>query len=222
MSHEKLEKIFSGLRPGETVLIEYEPASSPELLFYLLFQYCKSKGIDLIVDDIGDTLIEFMTRLKLTGLATPELEKTDVMKIGGYRNIGRLIGAIELDRYTLDFKYYEKIYDKWQAGKGTVFNPVLGMHKIFMMSERNEAIRLVRNISEFVGNTARIAFYFINQKTLQESTPEVLYLLEEISTSILKWERKCESATLRVIKASNHRICGEMAVLSAKDILEYR
>ncbi len=221
MPHEELEKIFSGLKPGETVLIEYESISSPELLLYLLSQYSKEHKIDLIVDDIADTLIEFITRLKLTGLPTAELEGTDVIKIGGYQNVGKVIGAIELDRYTLDLKYYGKIYERWRAGRDTVFNPVLGIHKIFLISERNEAIRLIRNISKFVGNTTRIAFYFINRKTLEGHMPEVLYLLEEISTTVLKWERKCESVALRVIKASNHEICGEIAVLSAEDILSY-
>ena len=223
MSREQLEKIFSGIRPGETVLIEYKPSSSPELLLYFMVRYCSRKGVEVIIDDLADTLIEFITRLKLKGISTQEIEEAKVMKIGGYRSIGKIVSTIELDKYTLDFKYYGRVYDKWRAGKNNIFNPVLGMHKVFLMSDHGEAIRLVRNISFFVGNVTRIAFYFINRETMEMRTPDALSLLEEISTTILTWDRnrKCDNVIVRVVKSVNEDICGSIVEIPVKDMMKY-
>ncbi|WP_456454041.1 DUF257 family protein [Thermococcus sp.] len=221
MGHEQLEKILAGIKAGETVLIEYEPVSSPELLLHFMVRYCGKNGRELIIDDLADTLVEFMTRLKLKGVPVQHLEKASVMKIGGYRNVGKIINTIELDKYTLDFKYYGKVYDRWRAGKDTLFNPVLGIYKVFLMSEHTEAIRLVRNISTFVGNTTRIAFYFINRETIKNRNPDAFSLLEEIATSILSWERRCDSVVLRVVKSANEEICGSTAEVPVEDIIGY-
>lgn len=221
MGHEQLERIFESMRAGETVLIEYEPASSPELLLHFMVRYCGRRGVDLIIDDIADTLVEFMTRLRLKGIPVQHLEKASVMKIGGYRNVGRIINTIELDKYTLDFKYYGKVYDRWRAGRDTLFNPVLGIYKVFLMSEHTEAIRLVRNISTFVGNTTRIAFYFINRRAIESRNPDAFSLLEEVSTSILSWEKGCDSVVLRVVKSANEEICGSTSEVPVEDIMGY-
>ncbi|AIF68658.1 hypothetical protein PAP_01080 [Palaeococcus pacificus DY20341] len=217
----ELELIFSNLKPGETVLIEYDSISSPELLLYIISRYCEKRGIQVIIDDIGDTLAEFITRLEIIGLPTDKLLKTDVIKIGGYRKLGNVVDRVEIDKYTLDFKYYGKIYDKWRANENISFNPVLGIHKLFLVAENNEAIRLVRNISTFVGNKTRIALYFINKQSMERRNPEIVPLLEEVATSVLEWKKTCRGTMLRVLKAPSEEICEKTVELSIEELREY-
>ena len=221
MTCTELELIFSNLKPGETVLIEYEPTSSPELLLHIISRYCEKNGIKTIIDDIGDTLVEFVTRLDIMDLPTDRIMKTDVIKIGGYRKAGTVVDRVEIDKYTLDFKYYGRIYERWYTRGNVPFNPVLGMHKLFLVAENNEAIRLVRNISSFVGNKTRIALYFINKQALERRNPEIIPLLEEVATSVFVWKKTCSGAMLRVIKSASEKICEKTVELSIEELGEY-
>ncbi len=212
-----IEPIILKIRPGETVLVEYSSVSSPEILLYLISRRFMKAGNPVLIDDISDTFVEYVTRLELMGLDTDDLVGIPVIKIGGSREFGNVVGRVEVDKYSLDFKYYGKIYDK-VVPERVVCNPVLGIHKLFVALERQEVIRLVRNISTFVGRKSRFALYFINRDVLEKKTPELLPLLEETASTVLQWEADRGKYRLRTTKAANDEILGMAVSLNFKDV----
>ncbi|NJE76460.1 DUF257 family protein [Thermococcus sp. ES12] len=217
MACHGIDKILLKIRPGETVLVEYSAVSSPELLLYLMCRRCGNVESPVLIDDISDTFSEYVIRLELMGLDTEPLMEIPVIKIGGNREFGNVVGRVEVDKYSLDFKYYGKIYDKVVPEK-VVCNPVLGIHKLFVALERQEVIRLVRNISTFVGRKSRFAFYFINRDVMERKNPELLPLLEETASTVLQWEAGKGKYRLRALKAANDEILGSVVSMSFKDI----
>ncbi|ASJ13270.1 DUF257 family protein [Thermococcus thioreducens] len=217
MAYRGIDLILFNILPGETVLVEYSSVSSPEILLYLICRGCTNAGRPVLIDDISDTFAEYVTRLELMGLDTDDLMEIPVIKIGGSREFGNVVGRVEVDKYSLDFKYYGKIYDKVVPEK-VVCNPVLGIHKLFVALERQDVIRLVRNISTFVGRKSRFALYFINRDVLEKRTPELLPLLEETASTVLQWEAERGKYRLRAVKAANDEILGSEVSMSFKDI----
>ncbi|WP_258083655.1 DUF257 domain-containing protein [Thermococcus thermotolerans] len=217
MAYRGIDVILFNIRPGETVLVEYSSVSSPEILLYLICRGCTNAGHPVLIDDISDTFAEYVTRLELMGLDTDDLMEIPVIKIGGSREFGNVVGRVEVDKYSLDFKYYGKIYDKVVPEK-VVCNPVLGIHKLFVALERQDVIRLVRNISTFVGRKSRFALYFINRDVLEKRTPELLPLLEETASTVLRWEAESGNYRLMAIKAASDEILGAVVSLNFKDV----
>ena len=219
MAFQTFDSILFGLRPGETVLVEYGSTSSPELLLYLVCSRCRARGWPLLIDDISDSFAEAITRLEIMGLGLEQLKNVPVIKVGGNREAGSVFGRVEVDKYSLDFKYYGEVYEKIMP-HDVVFNPVLGMHKLLVTLERHEVMRILRNISTFVGKKSRIALYFVNRDAVNKHSPEILPLLEETATTVLRWDFDGGKYRLRVIKAANGSILGSNASMSFKDILK--
>lgn len=212
-----LDSIFFGVRPGETVLVEYTPISSPEVLFYLMVSKSMERGVPVLIDDVADTFPEYLTRLKLLGVPTEDLLKLPVIKIGGSKDVGDVMGKIDIRRYSLDFDEYRRVYEKI-IPKEVIFNPVLGIYKLFVTLDPLEARRLIRNITNFVGNETRFAVYFIDSGTLGLKSPESLALFEEMVTSVFRWELDKDVYKLRAIKSPNPNILGSEISFSAEDL----
>ncbi len=223
MAEQGFGFIFSKMRAGETVLIEYSSASSPEVLLYVMGKYCQQKNIPMIIDDVADTMVEFLTRLELMGLSVERFQNVAVIKIGGHRISGKIVGKIDIEKYFLDPQYYIPVYERVRPSK-MVCNPVLGVYKLFLINTIKEfgegGIRLLRNISKYVGNTTRIAFYFLNHDLMKSKFPELLYLFEEISTSIMQWERKGSVFQLKVVKSANNEILDKIATITFDEIMK--
>ncbi len=219
MAIQAMDSILFGLRPGETVLVEYGSTSSPELLLYLICRRCRDQRKPVLLDDISDSFAEALARLELMGLKLEGLSNVPVIKIGGNRDAGSVFGRVEVDKYSLDFKYYGEIYEKVVPHE-VVFNPVIGMHKLFVALERREVIRLLRNISTFVGKKSRITLYFVNRDAVERYSPEIISLFEETATTVLRWEFDGNKYRLRVVKAVNGSILGSSVSFSFKDIMK--
>lgn len=212
-------KILDGLIPGETVLVEYEAYSSPEMFLALLQNYSVLRGRGLLVDDIVDTFSEYLTRLRLMGFDVEPFLSASVVKIGGVRKVGDVKGTLEVDKYRLDFKYYDVIYKNVTFDEA-VINPVLGIYKLFGLFSRHELMRVIRNIASFVGRESRIAFYFVNLDVVERLSPEMVPFLEEISSSILRWGREGRNYRLDVLKACDENIIGTSVVMEMREIRE--
>jgi len=212
-------KILDNILPGETVLVEYEAYSSPELFLELLRAYSEQRGKVMLVDDVVDTFSEYITRLKLMGFDVDPMLSASVIKIGGSKEVGNVRGRLEVDKYWLDFKYYDLVYAK-TVSEEPALNPVLGIYKLFGLSSEHELIRLIRNIASFVGRGSRIAYYFINTNVVDAAAPVMLPFLEEISSSILRWSREGRNYRLEVVKACEEEILGESVVMEMRKIKE--
>jgi len=215
---EGMDNLLSGIRPGESVLVEHSPIASPEILLYVLIEEYLKAGSYIIIDDVVDTFREYATRLELMGLNTGRLMEIPVIKVGGRYGFGNVVGRVDVEKYSLNFDYYREVYEK-VAPETVVFNPVLGTHRLFMAFGRDESIRLIRNISNFVGNKSRFAFYFINREVMEKRSPDLLPLLEEIFTTVLRWELIGEEYRLKVVKSTSPATLGSVVSLDFKDLV---
>lgn len=208
MSVLNLREFLSAFYPGETVMIEYDTVSMPEVLFYLI--YLNRENRPVLIDDVADTLCETLTKLEFMGFDVSGFNDVPVIKIGGggERNCGNVLGEVDVDRYSLDISYYGRIVEK-ASFNDVVLNPVLGVHKLFLALERRGgALRLIKNIATFEGDKRRIAFYFINRDVVEMSYPELLPLLEEIASTVMNWSFEGEEFVLYVSKSANLNIMG--------------
>ncbi|WP_232462909.1 DUF257 family protein [Thermococcus sp. P6] len=213
-----MDNVLSGIRPGESVLVEHSPVASPEILLYVLMEEYLKAGNYIIIDDIADTFREYVTRLELMGLNTGHLMEIPVIKIGGRHNFGNVVGRVDVEKYSLNFDYYREAYEK-VAPETVVFNPVLGIHRLFMAFGRNESIRLIRTISNFVGDKSRLAFYFINGEVVERRSPDLLPLLEEIFTTVLRWELIEGEYRVKVVKSTSPATLGSVISVDFKDLV---
>jgi len=175
------EKFFKLFRVGETVLVEYSGTSRAELLLYYIVNNSK---LPIVVDDILDTYYEFYTRLKVAGFDVAPLENVQVIKMGGTKDIGRVIGRLNISKYVISEQEYMDIVS--QLKDYPVINPVLGLHKLILLGNTFENINVVKMVSNYVGREERIAFYFVNRNVIEKHSSPILDLLEEVVTSILE------------------------------------
>ncbi|MDI3475249.1 MAG: hypothetical protein PWQ95_977 [Thermococcaceae archaeon] len=167
---DDINSILRSFRPGETVLVEYTPASSPELLLYLVVSRALEDKVPVLIDDIADTFSQYVKRLDM-----PE---------------------------------------------ETACNPVLGVYKVISALEEREVRRLIRSIGGETGNKRRFALYFVNEPLLRETVPEALPLLEEMATTIVKWESEGGLYRLRVEKSANPEIEGTSVTIKLQELLK--
>ena len=200
--------LFSHLVPGETVLVEHPSEFPVEILFSKLLAWAEKRGIPVVVDDVLDTFPQYLSRLGFKPVDVGKLSSVPVIKIGGRWKAGNVVGSVDVDKHSLDTKYYERVYVKTSGGK-FVLNPVLGFHKFFLSLQGRELLRLVRNISTFVGRKDRIAVYFINTDVVK-SDPSCggYYVFREISTTIISIEHSGDGYVARVPKAADEGIIG--------------
>ncbi|ASJ07608.1 hypothetical protein A3L08_01165 [Thermococcus pacificus] len=208
MALQAVDSILFGLRSGETVLVEYGSTSSPELLLYLICRRCGDRRRPVLLDDISDSFAEALTRLELVGLNLEGLSNVPVIKIGGNRDVGSVFGRVEVDKHSLDTKYYDRLYFS-AAEQELVLNPVLGFHKFFLVIPDRELLRLIRNISTFVGRSGRAAVYLVNRDVVERSQLSGHYhLFREIATTIVSIEQSGDGYVGGVPKAADDGLRG--------------
>ncbi|WP_068322463.1 DUF257 family protein [Pyrococcus kukulkanii] len=189
-----IKDVIKSFHPGENILVRYTPDSSPELLFYIIV----TVGRDVVVSDIMDTLSEYCKRLSLLNLNVCDSLK--VIKIGGFRGVGKVLEKMGTDKYALDMESYSRLVGE------NVFNVVLGLHKLASMLTREELFNLVGNLSSLIGEKGRVNFYFVNKEFMERSGLGAMELWNEIATSTIEWRRVGKRLILHVVKSANPEI----------------
>ncbi|CAB49154.1 DUF257 family protein [Pyrococcus abyssi] len=197
--------ILSLFKIGETVLVEYSGTSRVEALFYNLIARA---GLPVLVDDIFDTYYEFYVRLKVAGFDVTPLEDAMVVKMGGSRRIGNVVGELNISKYVISEQEYATIIEKIKKDK-PFLNLVLGIHKLIILGSILENMNVVKMVSSYVGRKERVAFYFINKGVVNKHSPPILDLLEEVATSVLEVTER----GVIIKKAINKEIIGEVIPL---------
>ncbi|WP_456443607.1 DUF257 family protein [Thermococcus sp.] len=200
--------LFSCLHPGETVLVEYPSEFPSEVLFSKLLVWAEDRGIPVVVDDVLDTFPQYLSRLELRAVNVEGISSIPIIKIGGNWKVGNVVGSVDVDKHSLGTEYYERAYAEI-TGREFVLNPVLGFHKFFLNLPNRELLRLIRNISTFVGKRDRVAVYFLNVDAVKSGSFYGYYhLLREVSTTLLSIERSGDGYVGRVLKAADDGLMG--------------
>lgn len=202
-----MESFFSGLKFGETVLVEYSSSSYPEVFLKMLHDFASSNGLRVLVDDVLDTYPSMVKGLRALGLS---MNEAIVIKIGGGRmEAGTIISRMDVDKYSIPFGHYVSSIEKFREANGQYFNPVVGIHKLAILFSEREMLSLLTTISYFVGDDRRVAFYLINRDAIENSRPVFLPLFEEIATTVVEWYLDGDEFLLDVLKAINPELIGK-------------
>ncbi len=213
---DDIDNFFSSLKFGETVIIEHSSTAMPEIFFHLLVKFCSERGLPILIDDILDTYPQFVSRMEVLGLPQPEAR---VIKIGGGKlEAGKVVGRIEVDKYSVPLGYYGSMRDKGIKKEEHV-NPVFGLHKLIQIFNRREILSLLTTISSFVGDRNRIAVYIINRDFSDQMEPGFIPSFEEIATTVAEWYMDGEDFVLDVIKAANPELLGKEYRLNVEEAL---
>ncbi|WP_297506687.1 DUF257 family protein [Thermococcus sp.] len=209
---KKADWLWDSLKPGETVLIEHDSLTSPALGFYYAVKWAKTKGYEVIVDDILDTLYIQISHLKLAGWDIGIVDELKVIKEGGTLKVGNVVARLRLDQYAIRQTQYSRVYEPL-ISRGGVVNIVLGLDKLFLISDMHDNMKTVNSILSYTGDDRRIALYFINRDLLGTSCPHFLPLLEEIATTVIKVTKEKGRYVFSVVKSINNKLDGESLAL---------
>ena len=209
---KKADWLWDSLKPGETVLIEYDSLTSPALGFYYAVKWAKIKGYGVVVDDILDTLYIQVSHLKLAGWDIGIVDELKVIKEGGTLKVGNVVARLRLDQYAIRQTQYSRVYEPL-ISRGSVVNIVLGLDKLLVISDMRENMKTVNSILSYTGDDRRIALYFINKDLLETSCPHFLPLLEEVATTVIRVTKEGGKYVFSVVKSINNKLDGESLVL---------
>lgn len=211
-SLQELFNLFDKIKSGETVLVEYYPSFVPELGVVALLKYARSRRMQAIIDDNLDSLHTVKSHLKFLGIEE-DFSDVLVLKTGGKRMVGNVLKRLSVP--TDPFVYlsnYRKASSEIKIEEGPYLNIVLGIERLFAFSKTvSEFYAMIHGIQEFVGNTRRKAFYFVNRERTKEIgriTINPLPELERIATTIVEVTPYPGGGTLRIPKAANEDLLG--------------
>ncbi len=209
------QDVMDALKPGETVIIEYDSLTSPAVCFYYIVRWAKERGYRIVIDDVLDTLYLYRAHLKLAGIDVGDIDDVEVIKEAGLLNVGKVVARLELKQYAIRKVEYERVYEPL-LDRGQVIDIVLGSEKLFVISDIKAGINLINAILSYTGDERRIAFYFINRDLLEINEPRILSLLEEVATTVIKMTKEKSQYLLSVMKSINPDIEGVKVTLSRK------
>ncbi len=210
---ENVGRVWNSLKPGETVIIEHDSLTSPALGLYHAVKWAREKGYRVVVDDILDTLYLYRVHLKLAGFNVDVFDDVETIKEGGLQNVGKVVAHLQLKQYAIRQAEYKRVFDPLLSGGGAIVNPVLGIERLFLISNLRESMNTLNAILRYTGDDRRIALYFVNMDLLKFGGPYILPLLEEIATTVVKVTKDGRHLKLSVVKSVNNELDGIEIVL---------
>jgi hypothetical protein len=200
------------------VIVEHNSTVSPAIGFYHAVKWAKEKGYRVVIDDILDTLYLHTAHLELAGYDVSILKDLEVIKEGGVTKVGNVVGNLRLKEYAIRQAEYKNIYEPLLSG-GNVFNIVLGIEKLFLISDTRENMNTVSSILNYTGDKRRIALYFINETLINACQSSLLPLLEEIATTMVKVTKEKSDYVFSVVKSINDELDGMTVRVSPSRVL---
>jgi len=159
--------------------------------------------------DFLDTLYLYKAQLELAGEDTSFLNDVKVIKVGGRLNVGQVIERLRVkDEPIILAQEYTKILNSLVKEGEVAVVLVLGIEKFAPILELEKVLTGINALLSFVGDERRIMFYFINTDVLERAIPEVLPLLEDIGTTVVRINVVEKSYTFSVVKTINRKILG--------------
>ncbi len=207
-----INRVWDSLKPGETVMIEHDSLTPPALGLYHAVMWARKKNYRVVIDDILDTLYLYKVQLELAGFDLNPLEEVEVIKEGGILNVGKVVARLQLKQWAIRQAEYKNVFNPLLE-EGRVFNIVLGIEKLFLISDIRENMGIINSILSYTGDKRRIALYFINRDLMETS---ILPLLEELATTVIRVTKEQNHYILSIVKSVNNELDGIEIALSPK------
>lgn len=206
----EFEEFVKRMIPGETVVIEYDSKTSPVETFYFMLEHATKRGLEILVDDFVDTLYLYKMHMILSGLDTSTVSNALVIKIGGIQNVGRIVEKIPLSPGPPLKERYKKAYEKVKQSNKVFLNPCLGLDKFFIINgSKMDILSEIADISLYVGDTSRIAVYFLDTGILGEASLNPLPFMESLATTLIELKKDENAYQMLVKKSVNQELEGE-------------
>ncbi len=170
-----IDELLGEMKIGEMVLVEYEPISSPEVVFHRIVDHFLKEDVPILVVDVLDTLHTFNEHLKRRGIRLP-VDRLTVVKEGGRVRLGNIIGEVFIPSEPSEFTYHQVQYSKtvkpfFERDEKPKAIIVLGMEK-FILPFQND-LRKVEMYFEMIERPpiapgGKYTFLFINRSVASE------------------------------------------------------
>lgn len=209
-----LTPLLDKLKFGETVLIEHDSLTTPITLLAAIVSWAREKNYPVLIDDFLDTLYIYAQHMELGGIDSEILNNVLVIKLGGVKNVGNVVGRVPLKEPLIQEREYAQVANSlFEQGK--IINPVLGFEKtLFLTDSKRDLLTSINAVLSHLGDKRRIAFHFVNKDILEgglEFNP--LPFLEELATTVFRVKRAEGKIRLTVVKSINNELTGKEIIL---------
>ncbi|WP_435372001.1 DUF257 family protein [Thermococcus alcaliphilus] len=213
MAVETLASLLDKLKFGETALIEHNSLTTPVNLLAAIVSWAGEKNYPVLIDDVLDTLYIYAQHMELGGIDTEILNNVLVIKLGGVRNVGNVVGRVPLKEPLIQEREYAKVANSFFE-QGKVVNPVLGFEKtLFLTDSKRDLLISINAVLSHLGDKRRIAFHFVNKDILEGPEFNPLPFLEELATTVFRVKRTEGKIRLAVVKSINNELTGKEIIL---------
>lgn len=208
------------LRWGDTVLIQYPSHFLSEYIFLAIYKYAEGEGIPVWVDDVLDSLYSIKKRLELGGIDTSFFKSVYVGKVGGRRNVGNVLGQIPFAHEgRILVENYKKILEQSTRALPKRIDISLGLDELFLLwNNHTEIIGFIKELSKFLGEKNRIAYYLINKDSLYHTIINPLPLMQQMASVVVDLKPMGTKAKVNILKASNLELLGKKFEIRIEDI----
>ncbi|NJE25567.1 hypothetical protein E3E22_02805 [Thermococcus sp. MV5] len=200
-------EILDKIKPGEIVLIKYSPTVNPTRIIHDIIKWTKSREYQTLITDMYNILDLHLRRMKMEGVDIELLKSVKIIEIGRHKPpMGNVIKFIPVDRELLALlAEYREVYEEVVSKHFTIIL-LLGLERYMLF--KNEVMPFASVLERFLGDTRRIAIYFVNKDVLTDISPNPSPLLEELATTIIELQKDIKKIKLTVNKALNPELEG--------------
>ncbi|CAB50150.1 DUF257 family protein [Pyrococcus abyssi] len=201
-----LKEIFNGIKFGEIALIEYDSNTTPVYVLHSLLSWSEEKGYKIVIFDVFDSLIVYRKMAELLGFDTSLCKKAKVVKVGGRVNEGNVVMKLTVTEYGPFEKVLEEAIEQVYEDK-TIVIP-LGTEKVLSLYPFREQLSFTNFLALRVGDKRKKAFHFINTDLVKAVAPQILPMLEESFTTVMRLKKYGKVEKLIVVKSLNPKLDG--------------
>ena len=205
-------EIWESIKPGETVLLERIGEGDATTGLIHTINWALSREYRVIVIDILDSFPTLVAKMGMKGFDTSKLQSVEVIKVGGSKDAGNVIGRIdEISEATILSRKFKSLYNPIVASSSKrILTVILGLEKIFLasgMSERDAQI-ILSHLAGYVGMEGRTGIYIIKPGILPEEKLFLVKLLEDIATTVIRSSKVGRLAEFHIVKSLNRDLEG--------------
>jgi len=205
-------ELWESIQPGETVLFERIGEGNLAFGLYQIIEWAAEKGFRVIMVDVLDSYETMLSKMGLMGLDARKLSEIEVIKIGGLKKFGKVIGHIEeISEPMILSKKFKEVYEPIIADSSRkILAVAVGIEKLFAVSDISigGVQVIVSHLAGYVGRPDRLGIYLVKRGILPKDREFLLNMLEDIATTVIKTEKRGHMTEFHIVKSVNRDLEG--------------
>ena len=205
-----VQELLEIVKPGETVIVEYNTSYVPEFALKLLADYTREKEIPFLVDDNFDCLYTILVHSRMLGLNV-DITHAHILKTGGKKEVGGKIQRVIFhpDPRVL-LRNYNKVFSNTvEKFDKSAVNITLGMESLlYFVRDVRDFYRFLLGIQRYVGDKRRKAFYLLHTELMRSLPPYVWLELRRIATSVWAFHSYPTGVKLSILRSPDLDLIG--------------